>query len=448
MGFSQGFVDTRLDTWKSIAQYLVRSSRTVQRWHAEYGLPVHHLGGDASSVYAYKDELDLWLRNRNSPDAGGHGRTNQGKVKVTAELVKVEEHHSRQMEGDQEPVLAPRREVEELIASAQTLWESISASNLSTIARMYRRATDLDPSNAVAHASLSQALIAQAVLGNLHPSAAFHAAEAALERAFEIDPRLFEGLCASSMLKIFLYRDWEAGRESLDEAFRLCPTASQALVGRAFLAIAENTHEEASEILRRAAVERPLNTSVAELLCWVEYLAGRFETAVSLIADARDTGHSGAILDATEALCGVLLGGAGAQLRIIEEMTSSSPRNYTLQGVLGYAYGKTGQMTAARRVLESMTRMGLTGVYDFAYPIALTFLGLGEQREAATWLEQSYKHGSLWSLGFGSDPILAELRKDMWFREFCGPANYPARRLRMNPTDSASLVRTTVPCSA
>jgi phage terminase Nu1 subunit (DNA packaging protein) len=54
----------RLDTWKGIAKYLGRSCRTIQRWHARYGLPVRHLGGASGSVFAYTDELDNWLRQR------------------------------------------------------------------------------------------------------------------------------------------------------------------------------------------------------------------------------------------------------------------------------------------------------------------------------------------------------------------------------------------------
>jgi hypothetical protein len=53
----------RLDSWKDIAQYLSRGTRTVQRWHADWGLPVRHIGGISTSVFAFSDELDSWLRN-------------------------------------------------------------------------------------------------------------------------------------------------------------------------------------------------------------------------------------------------------------------------------------------------------------------------------------------------------------------------------------------------
>src|SRR3954471_15557227 len=55
----------RLDSWKEIAAYLRRGSRTVQRWEREEGLPVHRLQhGKLGSVYAYPAELDAWFASR------------------------------------------------------------------------------------------------------------------------------------------------------------------------------------------------------------------------------------------------------------------------------------------------------------------------------------------------------------------------------------------------
>ena len=50
----------RLDSWKEIAAYLKRDTRTVARWEAE-GLPVHrHLHSTRASVYAFRSEIDVW----------------------------------------------------------------------------------------------------------------------------------------------------------------------------------------------------------------------------------------------------------------------------------------------------------------------------------------------------------------------------------------------------
>jgi TolB-like protein/Tfp pilus assembly protein PilF len=53
----------RLDSWKEIAAYLKREIRTVQRWEKSLGLPIRRLA-DQQGVFAYKSELDIWWRER------------------------------------------------------------------------------------------------------------------------------------------------------------------------------------------------------------------------------------------------------------------------------------------------------------------------------------------------------------------------------------------------
>lgn len=61
----------RLDSWKEIAEYLKRDVRTAIRWEKDRGLPVHRVpGGKRQVVFAYPDEIDAWLSNEGSIDAG------------------------------------------------------------------------------------------------------------------------------------------------------------------------------------------------------------------------------------------------------------------------------------------------------------------------------------------------------------------------------------------
>jgi hypothetical protein len=65
--------DTRLDSWKEIAAYLGHDIRTVRRWEKERSLPVYRVpGGGRAAVYAFRGEIDSWLRNtRNGSDSSG-----------------------------------------------------------------------------------------------------------------------------------------------------------------------------------------------------------------------------------------------------------------------------------------------------------------------------------------------------------------------------------------
>lgn len=59
----------RLDSWKEIASYINRSVRTVIRWEARKGMPVHRIpGGERQAVFAYRSEIDAWMKQ------GGAGR--------------------------------------------------------------------------------------------------------------------------------------------------------------------------------------------------------------------------------------------------------------------------------------------------------------------------------------------------------------------------------------
>ena len=63
-GPAEPSADQRLDSWKEIATYLKRDERTVRRWEAQQGLPVHrHLHTKGASVYAFRSEIDVWWNN-------------------------------------------------------------------------------------------------------------------------------------------------------------------------------------------------------------------------------------------------------------------------------------------------------------------------------------------------------------------------------------------------
>ena len=64
-----------LSSWKEIAVYLNCDVRTCQRWETKLGLPVYRIDDSSkSSIFAYKEELDVWLKrklNHESSDQKG-----------------------------------------------------------------------------------------------------------------------------------------------------------------------------------------------------------------------------------------------------------------------------------------------------------------------------------------------------------------------------------------
>jgi hypothetical protein len=63
---SDDLTPDRLNSWKEISAYLGREIRTCYRWAIELGLPVRRIDSASarSRVFAFRDDLDKWLRDR------------------------------------------------------------------------------------------------------------------------------------------------------------------------------------------------------------------------------------------------------------------------------------------------------------------------------------------------------------------------------------------------
>ena len=78
--------EDRLDSWKEIAVYLRRSVRTARRWEAQEGLPVHRqMHQSLASVYAYKSEIDAWLKRAERSERAGGSEPEKDRPPITAE---------------------------------------------------------------------------------------------------------------------------------------------------------------------------------------------------------------------------------------------------------------------------------------------------------------------------------------------------------------------------
>jgi hypothetical protein len=65
----------RLTGWKDIAAHFGRSVRTVERWEADLGMPVHRMPtGKGETVYAFAGELERWQETLDTATAGREGK--------------------------------------------------------------------------------------------------------------------------------------------------------------------------------------------------------------------------------------------------------------------------------------------------------------------------------------------------------------------------------------
>lgn len=362
----------------------------MQRWHAEHGLPVHHFGGTQGCVFAYVEELDKWLTGVGS--LPGHRRA------------------SDRNGGDPKKTIAA-----ELTASADEMWTARSEKNLPSIAGLYREALDKDPGNVRALTGLASAMIISALMEVVDSSVAHTCAMEALRRMPQFDSQHIDARCCAGFLKMVHERKWRQAKAGFDELLTEQPSHSFGLVGRALLHLADGEFQDASRLAWEAWRNNPLVSSKRLLLCWIQFLAGESAEALELVRQFRASGSFGASMATIEALA--LSQAAPDVLNIgqIVRFVAEFPENRTLQAILGYAFAVSGNTESALQILNVLEEMCERKKKNCGYALALILIGLGRKQEAIPWLETSFEQGTLWSLGFRSDPILKALRGEPRF---------------------------------
>jgi tetratricopeptide (TPR) repeat protein len=350
---------------------------------------VHHFGGHKGSVFAYEDEIDRWLLGLSEESGTEPGRT-------------VETFESG------------RRASNELTMTADGMWETRSERNIRAIAELYRKAIDCYAGNTAAFTGLANAMVYCALNEIVDGALAYPSAVEALRRIPQIDTEHLEAKCPAAWIDLLYHRNWRRARAGFEEIARK-RASSFALAGLTAMSIAEGRIAEAQSRAWEAWRLNPLVSSLGAFVCWTVYLTGDFQQVVDLSAQLRAGGGGGGFVSTVEGLALIQTSSIYRNLTRLERAAQEFPQNHTLQGVLGYAYGTLGEQKKAREKRAQLVDCSATRIKGNGYALALVSIGLNNNQEAISWLESAFAEGALWSLGFGSDPILRRFDGDSRF---------------------------------
>jgi len=390
----------RLDSWKAIAEFLGRSLRTVQRWHDLNGLPVHHFGGNKGSVFAYEEEIDLWLADLAEGSDGRRAKTDERQESA-------------------------KRTSRELTATADAMWETRSVKSVQTISDLYHKAIENDPGNAAAFIGMANAMVFSAMNDVIEAMIAFPIAQDALRRIPTLEQDSVDAKCPAAWIDLLYSRNWRQARVKFEEVVSKRPSSSFARCGLALSRLADGNAEGAAECAWEAWRLNPLVRTLSGLLCWFIYLNGESQRVLDLTTQMRCATGNGPVTGMVEALLLAQDSISEANLARLEVAVQEQPQNQLLHGILGYAYGRAGREAEARIKQAQLINWAENGRRSKGYPLALICLGLQEEQEAISWLETTLAEGSLWSLGFRSDPMLRSLRDQPRFERLISKIGAP-----------------------
>ncbi len=262
----------------------------------------------------------------------------------------------------------------------------------------FREAIAGDPGFAPAYAALAEGHIwLYSGLGILPATDTVPQARSAVEKALELDPTLADAHKVRAL--IAMNHDWDrqGAEEALTRALQLGPGSAAGHLWNAWrLALLERRHDEALTELEEAERLDPLDLQVKTQIGYVHHFHHDVDRAIEQFEKVLT-------LEPSFAFAHYALGDActekGQYDRAFAEFNRAielGGRSVNHVGVLGYAYGRSGNLHRAKEHLQELTVRGATD-YVSAMWLALVHLGLSDLESLFHCLDRAFEErdGSL-----------------------------------------------------
>jgi tetratricopeptide (TPR) repeat protein len=145
--------------------------------------------------------------------------------------------------------------------------------------KYYERATQLDPSYALAWVGLSRARNWQVELGLIRKEEGHRLSREAIERALALNPNLAEAHAQMGRIERYVDFDWAGADASIERALALEPGNPEYLSHASYSAAYFGRSDEALALARRAVELDPLNPSSWSNLGEIKYYEGQLAGA-------------------------------------------------------------------------------------------------------------------------------------------------------------------------
>jgi TolB-like protein/class 3 adenylate cyclase/Tfp pilus assembly protein PilF len=386
----------------------------------------------------------------------GSVRKSGKRVRITAQLVEVAtdshlwaETYDRELEdifavqddiaqsvvkelrsallGDKAAALANAAVKEEVQAAARGRGENVEAYRFYLQGRFfedhftregsakaleyYRRALEIDPQYALAHAGAARVYCDRAGAGWLPVAEGFGKAREAAQHALELDPDLAEAHAAMGAVRMFYDWDWQGADESLRRALELAPGNARILRSAAIVARSLGHLQQAVELLRRATALDPLGVPVHRTLAHTCHAAGLLDEAEAAARKALEINPNDA---RSQYGLGLTLLARG---RLDEAQAAFEHEVYDPFRLLGLAlvHHASGRDADSRAALEALIEKEADGS---AYQIAQGYGGREETDPCFQWLERAFRQRDPGMAAVKFDPLLRGVHEDPRWQPF------------------------------
>ncbi len=297
-------------------------------------------------------------------------------------------------------------------------FERDTAKDTDMAARYYERATQLDPSYALAWVGLSRARNWQVNVSLIPAEEGHRLARGTVERALALNPNLAEAHTQLGRIKQQVDFDWAGADASFQRAIALDPGNPEAVRTAAGLAAFLGRFDEALPLNHQAVDLDPLNANSWESLAETEFLMGQLDEAVANFKKALELNPDVVAAHALLSQINVIQGRPQDALPEIELVRYDPVRAY-LYPMAYYALGRKKESDAA--LSELVTKYHAGG----AYQIAEVYAFRNQSDKAFEWLDRAYAQHDGGLVETKMDPLLKSMHNDPRYAAFLKKLNLP-----------------------
>jgi DNA-binding winged helix-turn-helix (wHTH) protein len=298
-------------------------------------------------------------------------------------------------------------------------------SDLDAAVRFFRQSIDADPTYAPAYAGMADGYGQLGYGSYISPEDAFPRARAAARKAIELDPLLAEA--HASLGYALMYYDWNfSGAEAeFKRAIELNPNNAVAHQWYAYLLTAmERPLSDAEREIGVARSLDPLSVPIHIDRAYILHYYGRNDDALESVRLALEMNPKyapayfwlGRIYTSERRYAE-----AEAALQKIGPLRTWTPA----MAVLGYLHAKSGRLHDASTVLAEFDELVRQRRYASGYAIAVIYAGLGDRERVFSYLDAAFRERSHWLVWLKRDPRWNECRSDVRFQNLVRRVGLP-----------------------
>lgn len=287
-------------------------------------------------------------------------------------------------------------------------WNQFTPDSLPKAIECFHKAVELDPNYALAHVGVADFYVWADIYGLIPSRDSYQHAEAAINRALEIDDTVGEAWATFGLIQNNNF-NWAEGKRMHEKAIELNPNYPNAHEWYSSNLVGSGNFAEGLQEIERAEELDPLSLRTKTLVAWTKYQAQQCKEALIKAEEIIDLdpnfpqGHlqRGYVL--------MELGRSAEALSEIEKGMALMPESALAQYYYCFALASAHRLPEARKVLAAMKN---SHTYVKPMFLGLASVAVGDIDEAFVYFNQAADVFDPWLVWLGTDLKLEPIRHD------------------------------------